>query len=53
MIEVNTSYQDYAEGGHEPAGEDRIPLGFALLAMLGLSAIGWAIILVPLVTLFN
>jgi hypothetical protein len=50
MIEADTSYQDYTEGGQEPADGDRISLGFALLAMFGLSVLGWAVLLAPLVT---
>jgi hypothetical protein len=53
MIESNTSYRDYVIGGQPPTGEDRISLGSAFLAVLGLSALGWAIVLAPFFMLIH
>ena len=53
MVDSETSYQDYTLGGQEPAGEERLSLGAALLAVLGLSALAWAAVLTPLFTILN
>jgi hypothetical protein len=53
MIESNASYRDYAAAGHNPAGEDRMAPSLALLVTLGLSLLGWAIVLAPLVAIFS
>ena len=52
-MKLDSSYQDYAEHRQTEPGEERMPLGLALLAMLGLSALGWGVVLVPLITTFN
>ena len=53
MIESNAVYQDYTQYGKEQAVPDRLPLGFALLAVVGLSLLSWAVILIPLVAILD
>lgn len=53
MIESNTSYRNYRISGKQPGGEDRLPLGSALLATFGLSLLAWALFLVPLVAILH
>jgi hypothetical protein len=53
MLESSASYQDYAVGEPAKAGGDRLPPGPALLAALGLSLLGWAFVLVPLVAILH
>jgi hypothetical protein len=52
-MEANTSYCDYAVDKEPSNGGDRLPLGLALLAIFGLSALGWTGVLAPLLTMFN
>jgi hypothetical protein len=50
MLDGNASYQDYAIGGEEPGGGDeRLPLGSAMLAIAVLSLLGWAVVLLPII----
>jgi hypothetical protein len=51
MAESEASYQDYTFGGQQPAGGERLSLGAALLAVFGLSALGWAAVLTPIFTI--
>jgi hypothetical protein len=51
MVESEASYQDYTFGGQQPAGGERLSLGAALLAVFGLSALGWAAVLTPIFTI--
>lgn len=53
MMKADNSYRGYLEDGQLEAGEDRMPLGLALLTMFGLSALGWAVLLAPLITTFG
>jgi len=53
MLESSTSYRNYAVGEPAKAGGDRLPPGPALLAALGLSLLGWAFVLVPLVAILH
>jgi hypothetical protein len=53
MMKADSSYQGYLEDGQIEPGEDRLPLGLSLLLMFGLSALGWAAVLTPLITTFS
>jgi hypothetical protein len=53
MVDNNASYTSYAiSEGPEPDG-DRLPVGAAMLAVLGLSLLGWGFVLLPLVAIFH
>lgn len=53
MIESDASYRNYAIDGNQPDEGDRLTLGAALLALFGLSLLGWAVILVPLAAILH
>jgi hypothetical protein len=53
MIESDTSYPNFKIGERQLAGDNRLPLGSALLAVFGLSMLGWAVILGPVVALLH
>jgi hypothetical protein len=53
MMKADNSYQAYLEGGRIEPDEDRLPLGLSLLVIFGLSALGWAVVLTPLITTFG
>ena len=53
MIDGNTSYQNYATRREQRGGGDRLPLGAAMLAVAGLSVLAWAVMLLPLVAIFD
>jgi hypothetical protein len=53
MIEGKVSSRTYAINNNQPAGDDRLPLGSALLAIFGLSLLGWAIVLAPVVAILH
>jgi hypothetical protein len=53
MIESSASYRNYDAGEQARAGENRLPPGPALLAAFGLSLLGWAFVLVPLVAILH
>jgi hypothetical protein len=53
MIESNPSYQNLVIGDSQQVCNDRMPLGTALLAIFGLSLLGWAVILAPAVALLH
>ncbi len=53
MIEINNSYENYAVSGKRSLDQDGFPLGFALLAVFGLSLFGWVVVLAPLVVIFH
>lgn len=53
MIESSASYPNYGIGEQAKAGGDRLPPGPALLAALGLSLLGWAFVLIPLVAILH
>jgi hypothetical protein len=48
MFEDKASYPRYTTSEHPEIGSDRLPPGPALLAVFGLSLVGWAFVLVPL-----
>ncbi len=52
MIDINAPYQNYALDTKTSPREDRLPLASALLAVFGLSLVGWAVLLAPLATIF-
>ncbi len=51
MIKSDTSYPQYGTSGRQPDDGGRISMGHAVLAVFGLSAFGWAVVLGPLFTL--
>jgi hypothetical protein len=51
MINSNTSYRNFTVGEIEPGGGERLPIGSALLAILGLSLLGWAVVIAPVVAI--
>jgi hypothetical protein len=53
MIEQNSSYRDYAVSEGVKFGSDRLPVGPALFAVFGLSLLGWAVVLAPLVAILH
>ena len=53
MIQRNSSYRDYAVSEGVKFGSDRLPVGPALFAVLGLSLLGWVVMLVPLVAILH
>jgi hypothetical protein len=53
MIEHNSSYRDYAVSEGVKFGSDRLPVGPALFAVFGLSLLGWAVVLAPLVAILH
>jgi len=50
MIQSNFSSRHYGVSGEAGFGSERLPVGPALLAVFGLSLLGWACALVPLVS---
>jgi hypothetical protein len=53
MIQSNSSYQDYDVSEGVELGGDRLPVGPALFAIVGLSLLGWAVVLAPLVAILQ
>jgi hypothetical protein len=53
MIQSNSSYQDYEVSEGVELGRDRLPVGPALFAVFGLSLLGWAVVLAPLVAILQ
>jgi hypothetical protein len=51
IMKADSSFEHYVEIRQIQADEDRMPLGFALLAILGLSIFGWAILLAPVIAI--
>jgi len=49
MIQSNSSCRRYGVGGGETCSGERLPVGPALLVVFGLSLLGWAFAVVPLV----
>jgi len=53
MIEGNTSYQNLTVRENSLRGEDRLPMGSAVLAVFGLPLLGWVVILGPAVAFLH
>ena len=53
MTQSNSSYRDYGVIEGVEFGRDRLPVGPALFAVFGLSLLGWAVVLAPLVAIFH
>jgi hypothetical protein len=53
MIRSNSSYPEYRVSDGAEFGRDRLPLGPALFVVFGLSLIGWAVVLAPLVAILH
>ncbi len=53
MIHSNFSYRDYGVAEEAQFGKDRLPVGPALFAIIGLSLLGWAAVLAPLVAILH
>ena len=53
MTKINNSFENHAINGERWPGQDRLTLGSALLSIFGLSLLGWAAVLAPLVAIFH
>jgi hypothetical protein len=53
MIQSNSSYRDYRVTEGVEFGRDRLPVGPALFVVFGLSLLGWAVVLAPLVAILH
>lgn len=53
MIYSNSSYHDDGVAEEAQFGKDRLPVGPALFAVFGLSLLGWAAVLAPLVAILH
>jgi hypothetical protein len=53
MIQGNSSYRDYGVIEGANFASDRLPVGPALFAVFGLSLLGWAVVLAPLVAILQ
>ena len=53
MIQGNSSYHAYGVSEGAKFGSDRLPVGPALLAVFGLSLLGWAVIFAPFVAILH
>jgi hypothetical protein len=53
MIQSNSSYHDHGASEGVKFGSDRLPVGPAVLAVFGLSLLGWAVVLAPLVAILH
>jgi hypothetical protein len=52
MIKSDTSLPQYAMSGGQLGAGDRMSIGHAAFAMFGLSVLGWAVVLGPLLMFF-
>jgi len=53
MIEGDTSYPNLTVRENQLRDEDRLPIGSAVLAVFGLSLLGWVVILGPAVAFLH
>jgi hypothetical protein len=53
MIDSSASYRTYAAGGDEPVSDDRLSVSSTFFAVFGLSVLGWAVILAPLLAVLH
>jgi hypothetical protein len=53
MVEGNTSYSNLTVRRNQLRGKDRLPMGSAVLAVFGLSLLGWVVILGPAAALLH
>jgi hypothetical protein len=53
MIESNTSYPNLSVGESQVDDEERLPVGSAFLAIFGLSLLGWAVVLAPVLAILH
>jgi hypothetical protein len=53
MIQSNSSYREYRVSEGVEFSRDRLPVGPALFAVFGLSLLGWAVVLAPLVAILQ
>lgn len=53
MSDSNASYQNYAIGEQQAEGDDRLPLGTAMLTIAALSLLAWAVVLLPVVAILH
>jgi hypothetical protein len=53
MIQSDSSYRDCGVIEGVEFGSDRLPVGPALFAVLGLSLLGWAVVIAPLLAIFH
>jgi hypothetical protein len=53
MIQSNSSYPEYRVSEGVEFNRDRLPAGPALFVVFGLSLLGWAVVLAPLVAILQ
>ena len=53
MIQSNSSYREYRVSEGVEFSRDRLPVGPALFVVFGLSLLGWAVVLAPLVAILQ
>jgi hypothetical protein len=53
MVEGNTSHPNLTVRRNQLRGKDRLPMGSAVLAVFGLSLLGWVVILGPAAALLH
>jgi hypothetical protein len=53
MLQSNSSYREYRVSEEVEFDRDRLPVGPALLAVFGLSMLGWTVMLAPLVAILH
>ena len=53
MIQSNSSYREYRVSEGVGFSRDRLPMGTALFVVFGLSLLGWAVVLAPLVAILQ
>ena len=53
MIKLDVPLSRYATSARQPSADDRLPIGYAALAVFGLSALSWALVIGPFLVLFQ
>jgi hypothetical protein len=53
MTDSNTSFQNYALGGDQRDGGERLPLGAAMLVIGVLSLLAWAAVVLPVIAFLH
>ena len=53
MIKSDVPLSRYARSAWQPSEDDRLPIGYAALAVFGLSALSWALVIGPFLALLQ
>ena len=53
MIQSNSSSREYRVSAGMEFGRGRLPVGPAIFAVFGLSLLGWAVVLAPIVAILH